>query len=81
VLETDPPLDAQVAVPCGGAHLELAREHQRAGGTDLDAVAAVHARRVGQRNVVLGRHAGVEARPAMSIKKLFCHCSPHASTH
>ena len=36
-------------------------EHQRAGRADADAVAAVDARGVGQRDVGLGRDAGVEA--------------------
>ena len=44
-----------------GAHVVLALEHQRPGRADLDAVAAVDARRLGQRQVVLGRHARVEA--------------------
>ena len=46
-----------------GAHLVLGREHQRAGRAHLDAVAAVHARRVGQLDGVLGGDAGVEAPP------------------
>ena len=37
------------------------REHQRAGGADPDAVAAVHAGRVGQADVELGGDPGVEA--------------------
>ena len=45
------------------AQLVLGGEHQRAGRADRDAVAAVHARRVGQRVGVLGRDAGVEAAP------------------
>ena len=53
-----------VLVPrAGGAHVVLGREHQRAGGTHLDAVAAVHARRIGKLDGVLGRDAGVEPAP------------------
>src|SRR4051794_5393053 len=47
----------------GGAALVFAREHQRARRAHLDAVAAVDARRVGQRDVELGRDVGVEAAP------------------
>ena len=43
------------------APVELALEHERAGRAHRDAVAAVHARRVGQRVGELGRDPGVEA--------------------
>jgi hypothetical protein len=52
---------ARLVPRAGGAHVVLALEHQRAGRADADAVAAVDARRVGQRDVELGRDAGVEA--------------------
>ncbi len=45
----------------GRAHVVLGLEHQRAGRTDADAVAAVDAGRRRQRRVPLGRDAGVEA--------------------
>src|SRR5207237_7123357 len=44
----------------GGAQVVLRLEHQRAGGADADAVAAVDARRVGQSDVVFGGDVGVE---------------------
>src|SRR5262249_41260492 len=48
-------------VPVAGLpHLVLAGEHERAGGADPDAVAAVHAGRVGQADVELGGDAGVD---------------------
>ena len=46
-----------------GAHLVLGREHQRTRRAHLDAVAAVHAGRVGELDGELGRDAGVEAPP------------------
>ena len=45
----------------GLAHVVLGLEHQRAGRADADAVAAVDARRLGQRHGLLGRDPGVEA--------------------
>ena len=42
------------------AQFVLGGEHQRAGRADADAVAAIDARRIGQRDVVLGRDARVE---------------------
>src|SRR5689334_11356982 len=47
----------------GLAHVVLALEHQRAGRADPDAVAAVHAGRVGQAHVELSGDAGVESPP------------------
>ena len=47
----------------GGPHVVLGLEHQRAGRADADAVAAVDARRIGQRDGLLGRDPGVEAAP------------------
>ena len=47
----------------GRAHVVLGLEHQRAGRADADAVAAVDAGRVGQRDRLLGRDPGVEAAP------------------
>ena len=44
-----------------GAQLVLARRHERAGRADGDAVAAVDARRLGQRHVELGGDARLEA--------------------
>ena len=42
-------------VPCARlAHIIFALEHQRAGGTDADTVAAIDAGRIGQRNIELG---------------------------
>ena len=46
------------AVP---AQLVLAAEHQGPGRTDADAVAAIDARGIGQRNIAFGRDPGVEA--------------------
>src|SRR5665647_1980900 len=51
------------AVP---AHLELADRHQRAGGADGDAVAAVDARRLRERDVELGGDVRGEATPGHS---------------
>ena len=49
-------------VPGAGlAQLVLAAEHQRPGRTDADAVAAIDARGIGQRDIGLGRDPGVEA--------------------
>src|SRR6476646_1037525 len=45
----------------GLAHVVLGLEHQRSGRADADAVAAVHAGRLGQRHCLLGRDPGVEA--------------------
>src|SRR5439155_14363652 len=45
----------------GGAHVVLALEHQCPGRAHADAVAAVHARRLRQRRIELGRDVGVEA--------------------
>ena len=45
------------------AHVVLGLEHQRAGRADADAVAAVDARRFGQRDGLLGRDPRVEAAP------------------
>src|SRR5262249_15147558 len=42
-------------------HVVLAREHERAGRADADAVAAVHARRAVERDRVFGRDPGVES--------------------
>src|SRR5262245_4599905 len=48
-------------VPRAGlAHRVLAHAHERTGGTDADAVAAVDARGVGESDVELGRDASVE---------------------
>ena len=56
--------DLTLFVPrSGGPHVELGGRHQRAGGAHLDAVAAVDARRVRKRDVVLGGHVRVEAAP------------------
>src|SRR6267143_6003727 len=44
----------------GAAHVVFALEHERAGGADADAVAAVNAGGVGERAARLGRDAGVE---------------------
>src|SRR5207244_8091903 len=56
----------RAALPCfvpraGGAHVVLALEHQRAGGAHADAVAAVHARRIRQADVELGRDVRIES--------------------
>ena len=49
-------------VPRAGlAHVVLGLEHQRAGGADLDAVAAVDARRLLQGNVEFGADMGIES--------------------
>src|SRR4029077_19486583 len=45
------------------AQLVLAAEHERAGRADGDAVAAIHARRLGQFHDELGRDARVESAP------------------
>ena len=45
------------------AHVVLGLEHQRAGRADPDAVAAVDAGRLGQRDGLLGRDPGVEPAP------------------
>ena len=47
----------------GLTQCELGLGHQRAGRAHRDAVAAVDARRLGQRHVLLGRDVGVEAAP------------------
>ena len=49
-------------VPGAGlAHVIFALEHQRAGGANADAVAAIDASRIGQRNVKLRGNVGREA--------------------
>src|SRR5450759_2390748 len=49
-------------VPVAGLpQVVLAGEHERAGGADPDAVAAVHAGRVGQADVELGGDTGLES--------------------
>ena len=49
-------------VPRAGlAHVVFGLEHQRAGGTDADAVAAIHAGGIGQRDIVFGGDVGGEA--------------------
>src|SRR5438132_12838755 len=49
-------------VPCTGfAHVMLALEHERAGWTDADAVAAIDACGFGERNIILGRNVRVES--------------------
>ncbi len=45
------------------AQLVFRGKHQRAGRADADAVPAVDAGRVGERNVVFGRNVGVKAAP------------------
>ena len=54
---------ARLVPGAGLAHVVLGLEHQRAGRADADAVAAVDARRLGQRDGLLGRDPGVEAAP------------------
>ena len=57
-------------VPRAGlAHVVLGLEHQRAGRAHADAVAAVDARRLGQRDGLLGRDPGVEATPGHRDRK------------
>src|SRR5579863_4424871 len=53
----------------GLAHVIFALEHQCACGADTDAVAAIDAGRVGQRNVKLGSNMGGEAAPGHSDGK------------
>jgi hypothetical protein len=52
-------LGLEAFVPCAGlAHVIFAFKHQRAGGADTNAVAAIDASRVGQRNVEFSRNVG-----------------------
>src|SRR5262245_54432739 len=44
----------------GLAHFVFTLEHQSAGGTDTDAVAAINARGVGQWHVTFGRNVRIE---------------------
>ncbi len=63
-------LDLAAFVPCAGlAHVIFALEHQRACGTDADAVAAIHAGRVGQGNVEFSSNVGGEAAARYGNRK------------
>src|SRR5437016_200546 len=53
----------------GLAHIVFTLEHQSAGGTDTDAVAAINARRVGQRHVIFRRNVRVKSTPRDSNSK------------
>ena len=49
-------------LPCAGlAHVVLTRKHECSGGADLNAVAAIDARRVSEINIKFGRDANIEA--------------------
>ncbi len=57
-------------VPSAGlAHVIFALEHQRAGGADADAVAAIDASRVGQGNVKFRGNVGGEAAAGHGNRK------------